>query len=357
MATTSQFDLSTVSGKGWDTTDTTDAMSVFKLIDTIFTDYVSVIISLVGIPSNIVSCVVFWRQGLRDRVNLCLFTLSIVDFSVFLCIFITPTAHVLISSFDQLLGEEFLMTSMAYTLGVTYGLRAMSDVISMILAVDRCLCVLLPLHVTHLIRTRTMAAIMATSFVLLQLCYSSLTLKVTVTKIYVNSTESFEWKLVQTDIGLKYANILDTMFNTVLSISLPIINFVVVSTATAITVVKLRSATRRREKMSSTSSGSRDRQAGATKMLVLVSSLYIVSMAPYVAAIITRLAVHEFSPYNRSYALYSAVIAIADQVSVTNDAINVFVYFAYSSRFRQELLTVLRCKQRKHSTPSTVIED
>ncbi|PVD28700.1 hypothetical protein C0Q70_11294 [Pomacea canaliculata] len=94
----------------------------------------------------------------------------------------TPCVNFLIDLWDPLAGDEFVYTSMAYTLGVVYGLRATSDIISMIIAVDRCLCVLLPLRVTHLIRTRTMAAMMAASFFFLQLCYIVLPLRFTVAR-------------------------------------------------------------------------------------------------------------------------------------------------------------------------------
>lgn len=36
-------------------------------------------ICFVGIPSNIINCVVFWKQGLGDRMNLCLFCLAVSD--------------------------------------------------------------------------------------------------------------------------------------------------------------------------------------------------------------------------------------------------------------------------------------
>ncbi|XP_025097944.1 uncharacterized protein LOC112566165 [Pomacea canaliculata] len=238
---------------------------------------------------------------------------------------------------------------MAYTLGVVYGLRATSDIISMIIAVDRCLCVLLPLRVTHLIRTRTMAAMMAASFFFLQLCYIVLPLRFTVARVYINSTGIFDWKIMPTEIGVKYANILDSVSSAFLSISLPVITFVIVSLATAMTVMKLMSATRWREQTSSATSGSRDRQAGATKMLVLVSCLYIITMAPSVACIVTRFIIRDFSPYGRYYYGYMSVTMITEKMSWINNAVNFFVYLAQSSRFRQNLIKGVFCGQKTKS--------
>ena len=33
----------------------------------------------IGVPTNLLNCLVFYRQGLRDRMNLCLFSLALVD--------------------------------------------------------------------------------------------------------------------------------------------------------------------------------------------------------------------------------------------------------------------------------------
>lgn len=350
----SSHDLNT-SGKFWDTPNNAVPYSEFKMIHAIFIDYVSIAMSLIGIPTNVVSCLVFWRQGLQDRVNMGLWALALVDLFLFINIFVSPTVKVFIDFFNKPFGDEFMMKSLACTLGVTYGLRTTSDVFGMIIAVDRCLCVVLPLRVAHLIRTRTMAAMMAASFVFLQLCHIVFPLKFTVAKLYVNATNSFEWKIVQTEIGSKYANILDAISNTFLCIFLPVINFVIVIAATVMTVVKLTSARRWREKTSSSNRGSRDHQAGATKMLVVVSSLYIVTMTPYVAAIITRLVVPDFSPYGRYYLLYNAVLVIADRISLLNDAVNVFVYLAQSSRFRSVLHEYLNILRRHKLSVTRVI--
>lgn len=40
--------------------------------------------TLLGLPGNVLNAVVFYRQGLRERINLCLFALAIVDLTAIL---------------------------------------------------------------------------------------------------------------------------------------------------------------------------------------------------------------------------------------------------------------------------------
>lgn len=37
------------------------------------------ILFLFGFPANILNAIIFYRQGLRERINMCLFTLSLAD--------------------------------------------------------------------------------------------------------------------------------------------------------------------------------------------------------------------------------------------------------------------------------------
>nr|KAG5688562.1 hypothetical protein BaRGS_002777 [Batillaria attramentaria] len=56
---------------------------------TIITNCVlSPILFLVGVPTNIISCLVFYKQGLRDRMNLCLFVLALVDTVYLVSVFV-----------------------------------------------------------------------------------------------------------------------------------------------------------------------------------------------------------------------------------------------------------------------------
>jgi len=41
------------------------------------------ILFLIGGPANVLNMAVFYKQGLKERINVCLFALSLADFSIF----------------------------------------------------------------------------------------------------------------------------------------------------------------------------------------------------------------------------------------------------------------------------------
>nr|KAG5688561.1 hypothetical protein BaRGS_002776 [Batillaria attramentaria] len=181
----------------------------------------SPILLLVGVPTNIISCLVFYKQGLRDRMNLCLFVLALVDTGYLVSVFVIG-----IYSFIVLVVE-------------------VRDPVT---------------GQTHYITT-------ASEFL------------VKYRMIYVILNEVF------------------------LSISVPIVTFVVVGVATAITVIKLRTAIAWR---ASTSSGRGDnqnqqQQAALTKMLVILSCVFMACSLPLTAISFVRVFVPDFSPDGRYY--------------------------------------------------------
>ena len=102
---------------------------------------------------------VFRRQGLKERVNLCLFALSLAD-GLYLMVAMLAHGEQLVLQFTT--KERFgpVLRLMANTnllglLGFTY----VSQVLSAIIACERCLCVLSPLRFHTMLQTRTTAAI------------------------------------------------------------------------------------------------------------------------------------------------------------------------------------------------------
>ena len=44
--------------------------------------YILTALFIVSVPTNLLNMAVFWRHGLRERINLCLFSLAFADFAV-----------------------------------------------------------------------------------------------------------------------------------------------------------------------------------------------------------------------------------------------------------------------------------
>ena len=105
--------------------------------------------------------------GLKDRMNLCLFCLSLVD-GMFVFVFSLFSSHCLVRLFRPDLETWWKWSVHSYTLGLVKGFLLCSGCLTMIISVERCVCVFLPLRATSLIRTRTMAVIVFTTIAMIQ---------------------------------------------------------------------------------------------------------------------------------------------------------------------------------------------
>ena len=94
--------------------------------------------------------------------NLCLFCLSLVD-GMFVISYSLTGSHCLVRFFRPDLQAWWKWSVHSYIPGLFRGFLLCSGCVTMIISVERCVCVFLPLRATSLIRTRTMAVILFTT--------------------------------------------------------------------------------------------------------------------------------------------------------------------------------------------------
>ena len=99
--------------------------------------------------------------------NLCLFCLSLVD-GMFVISLSLASSHCLVRFFRPDLQAWWKWSVQSYALGLIRGSLLCSGCVTMIISVERCVCVFLPLRATSLIRTRTMAVILFTAVATIQ---------------------------------------------------------------------------------------------------------------------------------------------------------------------------------------------
>ena len=109
----------------------------------------------------------FLCPGLKDRMNLCLFCLSLVD-GMFVIFYSLAGSHCLAHFFRPDLETWWKWSVHSRALGLLRGSLLCSGCLTMIISVERCVCVFLPLRATSLIRTRTMAVILFTTIAAIQ---------------------------------------------------------------------------------------------------------------------------------------------------------------------------------------------
>ncbi|KAL8623156.1 hypothetical protein ACOMHN_057955 [Nucella lapillus] len=153
----------------WDNPDNIISQETEQIVDTAVGTVCLPILFVISVPCNILNMLVFWTQGLKERVNLCLFCLSLVDFLHMLNNFLFNFERIRFpfapsTEFGPVM--EFIVNN--FLLGFVRGFNAVSEFISMLIASERCLCVASPLRSKTMLKTRTTAVILlvATIFIL-----------------------------------------------------------------------------------------------------------------------------------------------------------------------------------------------
>lgn len=139
---------------------------VLRLVEAVCYSGLIPLLCVISVPANVLNCLVFWRQGLQERMNLCLLCLALVDSLYAGCSFALYSVNVFIRFHDEIVSEEYSAKIFVYLRGAIYGFRTTSQCITMVIAVERCLCVVYPLQAARLLKTRTMGTIMLCFFIL-----------------------------------------------------------------------------------------------------------------------------------------------------------------------------------------------
>ena len=112
-------------------------------------------LELFGVTTNVINCMVFVRQGLRDRINLCLFSLALADTS-FLLLMFSGKFFTFLGLFDRDLEGYWRQKRLSTVLGPRLGTMIISNLMTMIISVERCICVVSPFTAKRFLKTRYM---------------------------------------------------------------------------------------------------------------------------------------------------------------------------------------------------------
>ncbi|KAL8589880.1 hypothetical protein ACOMHN_023967 [Nucella lapillus] len=137
----------------------------------------------------------------------------------------------------------------------------------------------------------------------------------------------------------KFINYLDIM---VFGIFLPGAFMLVVLVTTIVTVVKLHKAMAWRSETSGTLS---TREVALTKMLVAVSILFLVCIAPFFFFRMIVLFIFNMKAGSRHHNLYLTLLWLLEIPSYINSCFNIFIYYSMGSRYRDTLFSIF-CRHR-----------
>ncbi|KAK7112860.1 probable G-protein coupled receptor 139 [Littorina saxatilis] len=307
------------------------------------------LICFLGVPVNVLNCVVFFKQGLRERINMLLFCLAIVDCIVDVFLFVSTIEYFYTQVQGNFQINGPLVTFITNYGSIVYGAVYVSGFITTLISFERCICITHPLVAKHALKTRTMGIVVGVvSVALTAFIYLVSAEKYRIRCGYYARLNVKLYVHYPSDFYIQNKPLMDILNGIVYGVLLP--SFFVLSTTitTAITAVKLRGVANWRQNQSSAPVTMESKEVALTKMLIAVSILFIVCTLPNVILRIAPLFVDEFRLGGRKQNLLLSGICVIYLANAINSALNFVFYYKMGSRFRM-CVKSLFVKQKKPS--------
>ncbi|XP_005100340.1 allatostatin-A receptor-like [Aplysia californica] len=289
------------------------------------------IIDVFGTVTNIINIIVFVKLGFSDPVNVSLLGLTISDLGCLVTLIwhnicYNPLFNEMDLPFDPI-DVQYLTAGWPH---VTF--TRITAWITAFITFERCLCIALPLKVKNIITPKRVAIVIVCLFIILIASVSPV--------YYVNRIgPKLSQKRNRTVIGLLFTEDreeVEAISFAVNNVIVPFCAFFVVIVCTVTLVVKLRSKTKWRKETAS--AGKSDNFSGrdqkVTKMVMMISTLFIVCFTPVSVMFIGMTVEPELSIDGQYRNLFFILFSFGFILESTNSALNIFIYYEMSSKYR-----------------------
>lgn len=327
---------------------------VFNLLTLVVDVWLCLPICLVGLVTNALSIGVFFKMGFKDTVNITMTTIAFWDF-----------LRVLAGGLNRMYGPIGLF-SPAFgkswqNIGVTSlnYIHVISGNVSFVLgayvAVERCLCVTIPLKVKALMtRKRTFIACLSLSaavFASSSVQFLVYEYKWVFSVEYNTTIAIFE----NSEIVKRYLGSSLMMAKRSINILYPSLCLAVMAVCTLLISYQLNKRSNHRQefltaglKLRAGPAKLSAKERQVVKMLLVVVSIYITNLAPRVGLYLAMAIEPEFNPrkvYNNFFWTMVYLISVIDFI---NASVHLFIFYNMSSKFRFILLQVLFVSRSSH---------
>lgn len=293
-----------------------------------------------GGPANIINIIVFFKQGIKDRVNLCLFSLAVVDLlTTSFCFLVYMEQMFMFTSLDTHgpIFAFFTNNKIMLFYSSLYG----SMFLSAIIALERCICVTFPLHAKTLLKTKNMAAIIIIGVPTVSFIRLVVMAKYEVVCFFDKRKDVKYMGLYVTEYQERNKELLDIVDVIVYGFVIAVGSPCIVLIATVVTSVVLwQTAAWRRQ----TSSASSRTESAVTKMLILLSAQFLMFTIPVVFLRIYPLFNTDFSPRGKHRLFFLAFSNISEVFGQMAMSFSFIVYYFASSRYRQTFHALFKRK-------------
>ncbi|XP_076448626.1 uncharacterized protein LOC143285253 [Babylonia areolata] len=332
--------------KHWDNPENLMDYETSHVMETVINVVFLTAVVIVGVIGNVVNMLVFAKQGLQDRINVCLFSLALADCGYVIALFIYRS-YSLLAFLSTEVGAYWKIRSLNTIFGVFWGFSAVSNLLTLLVSVERCLCVVSPLRARQLLKTKVMVILIVLIYFFSLSSSLIFNAKYTVGTITDSNSNTTRYRAVFSDFYLHNKVFVDIVYNYVLAIAFPFTSLVVVVVSTITTVIFLRRALSWKRKSANVDDAVDKKEAAVTKMLLLVCYAYVIFVTPSVVNAFVVQFVNGWRPTGRYSNTFYVYVALMRLLTALNSSLNFFIYFFRGSKFRSTIRELFCGKKQK----------
>ncbi|KAK7445197.1 hypothetical protein BaRGS_00040365 [Batillaria attramentaria] len=329
------------------------SQETFLMFASIHSGVIVPVLFLISVSTNTINMIVFYKHGLQERFNLCVFCLAFTDTMNLIAGFLTYVqlpASIIVQAItpDATTLGAVTKAVLDYNLIGLYGFNWASQLISTIVACERCYCVVRPLKSQTVLSTKTMAGIIVTVCTPVVAGFFVVSLRWNQVCNFDSNTGSITFVPGASKFYLQNRQLVDILNGTVYGFALPGFCMTVVTVMTIITVVKLKQMAKWRETTSSARSLSA-KEVALTRMLVGTSTLFISCATPaftVFTAILFVPGLRLSGPYNNTF---NVLVKVFEITGFINSSFNFFVYYKFGTKFRESVNNMFHCSRKRLS--------
>lgn len=295
------------------------------------------ILFLISAPTNIINMVVFYKQGLKERINFCLFWRSFADLvhmTWTYCAFAeTLYLKILEGNINGVLIQFFSKSKLLVLIGFCW----VSAITTTIISGERCFCVVNPFLAKNILKTKTMNVILVVVSTLVLVGYYSVIMRWDFICLIDSATnKKVMWEYPSKEYTEnKY--LVDVIQGTIYGLVIPGFCILVVTSSTIITTISLRRMTYWRKSSTSSAAVMSSRDVALTRTLISVSILFVICYLPAFVFHNAGRVFPEMRLGGQMHNTYNVLLYTALLCTYINPSFTFLIYYKTSSRYRMVL--------------------
>ncbi|KAK3741361.1 hypothetical protein RRG08_034406 [Elysia crispata] len=294
------------------------------------------VLSLAGIPNNILNMIIFSKMGFNSNINIQFFSLSAIDF---ICSCFYVCVAVIMQDMSGLIDLRVDLTDVIYlTASVLSSLSAIGSWVTAIISVERCCSVVLPVRVKDIF-TRKVTMCLNVGMLIVQMAFLA------------SNVSSMRFKVTRSSLNyrprvtLDNSRMNDTLYVALLFWGASFITFIcmgVIVISTAYLGIALLQRDIWLESLPARTNQAGRKNKKLVHTVVAISAIYIICSLPGVIVLLTLFIDPSLSPFDPTTESLSIVLSTFIQICLSFSGMaNMFVYLKMNSKYREHFKIIL----------------